>query len=170
MRASAVLVLTDVAAWAVIHAGTGYLAHRLPESFCTHDTWVTRLRGFERSGAIWRRLRVRRWKDRLPEAGDVFAGGVSKRHLPDRSSAGLQQFAAMTRRAEYGHWMCAVASPVFALWNPRWIAAVMVIYGIAVNAPFIAIQRYNRLRIEGVLGRPSARSRSARDTTGNSIP
>ena len=170
MRANAVLVLTDVAAWGIIHAGTGYLAHRLPESLCAHDTWVTRLRGFERGGRLWRLLRVQRWKDRVPEAGDVFAGGVSKRHLPGHSAAGLQQFAAMTRRAEYGHWMCAVSAPVFALWNPGWIAAVMVVYGVAVNAPFIAIQRYNRLRIEGVLGRLAARSRNDRDTTGNNIP
>ena len=170
MTAKVVLLIVDVAAWGAIHAGTGYLAHRLPESFCRRDTWITRLRRCERSGRIWRVLRVRRWKDRVPEAGAVFAGGVSKRHLPGSGEAGLQQFAAMTRRAEYGHWMCAAASPVFALWNPAWIAAVMVGYGVAVNAPFIAIQRYNRLRTEGPLARFAARSRSARGTTGNSIP
>ena len=43
--------------------------------------------------------------------------------------------------------------PLFVLWNPPPIAAVMVAYGVLVNAPFIAIQRYNRARVSRVLRR-----------------
>ena len=166
-----VMLTTDIAAWGIIHASTGYAAHRLSEAFCGRDTWLTRVRRFERSGRLWHVLRVHRWKDRLPEAGGLFQGGVSKRHLPARSDAGLLEFASMTRRAEMGHWMAAAAAPVFLIWNPRWIAIVMVVYGWAINAPFIAIQRYNRLRVEGVMVRRSAaRTRSRRGTNGSSIP
>ena len=42
------------------------------------------------------------------------------------------------------------------LWNPPWVALVMVGYGLAVNLPFIAIQRYNRTRVERVLARSAA--------------
>lgn len=158
-------VLVNVAAWGAIHAGTGYLAHRLPDARFAHDTWLTRLRPFERSGRLWQVTGVRRWKDRLPEAGELFHGGTSKRHLPDRSPAGLRRFALLTRRAEHAHWWAAAASPVFVLWNPLWIAGVMVAYGFGVNAPFILVQRYNRSRIERVLSRrssrPSAPSRAA---------
>jgi glycosyl-4,4'-diaponeurosporenoate acyltransferase len=165
------MLVTDVVAWGVIHGGTGYIAHRLPESLCRRDTWLTRRRRFERSGRIWRTLRVHRWKDRLPEAGDTFRGGVSKRHLPGRDDQGLLEFAALTRRAEMGHWMAAAASPVFAIWNPPWIAIVMVCYGVAVNAPFIAIQRYNRLRVDAAIGRrAAARARNRRGTSGSSMP
>ena len=166
-----VMLTADIAAWGLIHAGTGYIAHRLPDTFCGRETWLTRRRWFEQSGRLWQALRVHRWKDRLPEAGDVFRGGVSKRHLPARTSEGLLAFAAMTRRAEMGHWMAAIASPVFVLWNPRWIAVVMLVYGFAVNAPFIAIQRYNRLRVDAVIcRRVAARTRSLRGTSGSSIP
>jgi len=37
-------------------------------------------------------------------------------------------------------------------------SAVMVLYGVATNAPFIAIQRYNRARVARVLARRSASS------------
>ncbi|MCY7299577.1 MAG: hypothetical protein LH616_10240 [Ilumatobacteraceae bacterium] len=168
------MVGLDIVAWGAIHAGTGYLAHRLPESFCRRDTWLTTLRGWERSGRVWRVLRVHAWKDRLPEAGDVFEGGVSKRSLPGLDDAGLLQFAASTRRAEIGHWSAAACSPIFLVWNPLWISGVMVAYGLAVNAPFIAIQRYNRLRVSRVLVRRASRraasARRAADTTGNNIP
>ena len=168
------LVGLNIVAWGAIHAGTGYLAHRLPESFCRRETWLTKLRWWERSGRVWKVLRVHTWKDRLPEAGDLFEGGVSKRSLPALDDAGLLQFAASTRRAEFGHWSAAACSPVFLVWNPLWISGVMVGYGLGVNAPFIAIQRYNRLRVSRLLARRASRraasARRACDTTGNSIP
>ncbi len=169
-----VMVGLAIVAWGIIHAGTGYLAHRLPARLCERDTWLTTLRGWERSGRVWEVLRVHDWKDRLPEAGALFEGGVSKRALPALDDAGLQQFAASTRRAEIGHWSAAACSPIFLLWNPLWITGVMVVYGLAVNAPFIAIQRYNRLRVSRVLSRRASRraasARRATDTTGNNIP
>lgn len=168
------MVGIDIVVWGAVHAGTGYLAHRLPAPFCERETWLTDTRRWERSGRVWKILRVHAWKDRLPEAGDVFDGGVSKRSLPGLDDAGLRQFAASTRRAEIAHWSAAACSPVFILWNPVWISAVMVVYGLAVNAPFIAIQRYNRLRVSRVLERRACRraasARRAADTTGNNIP
>ncbi len=156
-------VAIDVVAWGLVHAGTGYMAHRLPTRAIDHDTWWTRGRAWERDGCWYTRLGIRRWKDRLPEAGAMFAGGVSKRRVPSLTTDGLQQFAAETRRAEYGHVACATAAPLFALWNPPGVAVVMVLYGVGVNAPFVAIQRYNRARIASVVARRS-RCRSARSS------
>ena len=139
-------VLIDVGAWAVIHSATGYAVHRLPLHRLQHDSWLLRPRSFERDGRLYERLGIRRWKDRLPEAGALFAGGVSKRHLPTAAEGGLPRFIAETRRAELGHWLAMAGGPLFVLWNPPAVAVVMMVYAVAVNAPFIAIQRYNRLR------------------------
>lgn len=144
-------VLVDIAAWAVFHAATGYAVHRLSVERLQRDTWLLRERGFERSGRLYERLAIRAWKDHLPEAGALFAGGVSKRRMSRRDPVSLQRFAAETRRAEYGHWAAMACGPLFALWNPPPIAAAMVAYGVVANAPFIAIQRYNRERIGRVL-------------------
>ena len=172
-------VLVDVAAWCVIHAGTGYAVHRLPLRRLQRDNRLLRLRPIEDDGRLYERLGIKRWKDRLPEAGALFAGGVSKRSLPAVTEGGLERFAAETRRAELGHWLAMAGGPLFVLWNPPSIAAVMVAYGILVNAPFIAIQRYNRARVSRCLARtrrlaePSSagtwRRRSA-DITGSSMP
>lgn len=149
-------VALDIVAWGLVHAGTGYMAHRLPGSAVARDTRWTRLRPWERDGRWYERVGIRSWKDRLPEAGAFFAGGLSKRRLPGFGTDHLLQFAAATRRAEYGHVACAAAAPLFVLWNTGAVAAVMVLYGVAVNAPFVAIQRYNRGRIAAVvIGRRS---------------
>ena len=44
-------------------------------------------------------------------------------------------------------------SPLFLLWNPPLPAALLVAYGVGINLPFIAIQRYNRLRIQSIIAR-----------------
>ncbi|CAA9355821.1 MAG: hypothetical protein AVDCRST_MAG36-2295 [uncultured Nocardioidaceae bacterium] len=150
----ALTLAADVLAWGVFHTATGYAAHRLADERLARDGWLLRPRRFETAGRWYRRrLRVHRWKDRLPEAGDLFAGGVSKRHLRATDLAGLQGFARETRRAELTHWWGMCCGPVFALWNPPLATGLLVGYGVAVNLPFIAVQRYNRFRIEALLER-----------------
>jgi glycosyl-4,4'-diaponeurosporenoate acyltransferase len=151
-------VVVDVAAWALFHAATGYAVHRLPLVRLQRDNWLLRPRHFEHDGRLYERFRIRRWKDTLPEAGALFPGGMSKRHIIHSDACGLRRFAAEPRRAELGHWSAAACGPVFVLWNPPVVAAVMIAYGVLINAPFIAIQRYNRLRIGRVLARRNGSS------------
>jgi glycosyl-4,4'-diaponeurosporenoate acyltransferase len=119
------VVLADSAAWAGWSVVVGYGATRLGDTTLGHDSWLTRLRSWERDGRWYERVGIRRWKDRLPEAGAVFRRGRSKRALPGRADADLERFAAETRRAELVHWVIPVLTPVFALWNPAPLVAAM---------------------------------------------
>ena len=155
------LVLLDVVAWGIIHAGTGYLVHRLPARRFEHDTWLTRARRWEGDGRFYvDRLRIKRWKHLLPEAGALFAGGFDKKHLTGgRDPVYLALYERETRRAELGHWLAAAGAPLFFLWNPWPVGVVMLAYATAVNGPCISSQRYNRLRIRRILrnvARPGA--------------
>lgn len=147
-------VAVDVAAWACIHASTGYLVHRLPARRFERDTALTRPRAVERGGRLYTNvLRIKRWKGRLPEAGAFFAGGFDKKQLAGASDHDLLTFARETRRAELGHWLAAFAAPIFFLWNPPGVGVVMLVYAILANGPCIAAQRYNRLRLVRILRR-----------------
>jgi glycosyl-4,4'-diaponeurosporenoate acyltransferase len=151
-------VAVDVIAWGAFHAGTGYAAHRLSDKRLSREGWLLRPRPFEVGGRWYRRrLRIHRWKDRLPEAGALFAGGVSKRELPSYDIAGLELFVRETRRAELTHWWAMACGPLFVLWNPPLASALLVAYGVLANLPFILIQRYNRFRAQSVLARLSRR-------------
>lgn len=158
----ALTIIVDVIAWGVFHAATGYAAHRLTGARLSHDGWGLRARPFESGGRLYRRwLKIHRWKDRLPEAGALFAGGVSKRALPATDRDGLQLFVRETRRAELAHWWALWCGPLFALWNPPLATALLVTYGVLANLPFILIQRYNRFRAERLLERLYRRARTA---------
>jgi glycosyl-4,4'-diaponeurosporenoate acyltransferase len=145
-------VVVDVVVWAVLGVTVGYALHRTPSTRLDHDTWLTRLRPFERSGHAYERLGIRRWKDRLPEAGALFAGGVSKRTAGGRDQ--LEHFATETRRAEWTHWLLLAAAPVFVVWNPWYLVVAMVAYALVANLPCLVVQRYNRARIERMTTRP----------------
>jgi len=138
------VAIANVVWWAAVHASTGYLVHRLPVGALQRGGVLP----FERR--LYERLAIRRWKDRLPEAGALFAGGVSKRHVRRSTVA---RFVVETRRAELGHWLAMLGGPVSVLWNPPIGDVVMVVYGVLVNAPFVAVQRYNRVRALRVIGR-----------------
>jgi glycosyl-4,4'-diaponeurosporenoate acyltransferase len=100
-------------------------------------------------------MRIKQWKDLLPDAGALFQGGVSKQDLVGRDREHLERFAVETRRAELTHWLILTAAPWFFLWNPWWLGLAMVGYGIVANVPCVAIQRYNRARLLRIIRRPS---------------
>ncbi len=155
-RRNLVIVLIDAGVWATWSAVCGYVAHRIPASRLSRDRGLFRIRRFEAGGRFYERwLRIKRWKDRLPEAGALFRGGVSKRRVGGTDREHLESFAVETRRAELTHWLILAAGPWFLLWNPWWLGLAMVGYAIVANVPCLAIQRYNRARLLRMIPRPS---------------
>ena len=117
----------------------------------TEHRW-SRLRSFETGGDFYDdRLRIRRWKDRVPETGGWF--GVSKRQLPGWSTDDLERFALECHRGELTHWAILFAIPFFAIWSSGWALALVIGVGLAASVPFIAICRYNRLRVLAIVER-----------------
>ncbi|MFN7149105.1 MAG: glycosyl-4,4'-diaponeurosporenoate acyltransferase [Microthrixaceae bacterium] len=152
-------VAVSCVAWVLIGLVTGWFLHRRSIASLEHDGWLTRPRRFEQDGRWYQRnLRIRRWKDRLPEKGDLFPDGFSKRHLIDRSTPHLERFVAETRRAELVHWSNMAAGPLFLIWCSPLLGACMIAFGVIAHLPFIVIQRYNRARLLVVLRRRAARS------------
>ena len=152
-------IVADAAVWATWGTAVGYVAARAPDARFAHDTWLTRIRVWERDGRTWERLGVRRWKAVVPELGALF-GGRSKRRLPSWDRDGLAQLALETRRAETVHWAVPLVLGLMPIWSPAWVTAVMAAYAVAANAPCIVIQRYNRARVRRSLDRRAVTRRT----------
>lgn len=147
-----VAVALSSVAWALVSVLVGWRGARWPEARLG-DGPVTRLRAWEDDGRAWqRRLRVRRWKDRLPEAGTAF-GGLSKRRVPSRRTPDLQRFRAETVRAERVHWLILASTPLHAVWCRPTLFVAMVAFGVVANVPFIVVQRFNRGALDRILRR-----------------
>jgi glycosyl-4,4'-diaponeurosporenoate acyltransferase len=147
------VLAVDAAAWTVWALLAGWWHRRTPHQALHGDGAVLRLRRFEMAGSWYeQRLRIKRWKDRLPETGGRF-GGMSKRRLPGPGIDDLERFRAECCRGERTHWTIVAATPAFALWTPRDLFLAIAGCGVAGNAPFMAVLRYNRARITSILQR-----------------
>jgi glycosyl-4,4'-diaponeurosporenoate acyltransferase len=151
-------VLVSSLVWAATSVVVGAVAARWSIERLSVPGPVTRLRGWEDDGAWWQRhLRVRRWRDALPEAGSFF-GGYSKRHLRSRDTADLARFRCETVRAERVHWLLMGSSLLHLVWCRPAVWAGMVAFGVVANAPCIVVQRANRGRLERLLERRATRN------------
>lgn len=147
-----VIAIIDAGVWAAWSTACGYVAHRLPPQKLTRDRGVLRLLRVERDRRVYdRALRVKRWKDLLPEAGSLFRGGFSKRRVLRHDREYLERFVVETRRAELAHWPILALGPFFFLWNPWWLGIAMVGYAVVANVPCVLVQRYNRARLYRML-------------------
>ncbi len=147
----AAIIGLNVLLWAGWSLAVGYVAHRRPVRAFSRDTWLYRVRRFEAGGRLYERWGIRRWKDRLPEAGALFTGGLAKRQLAGHDMAAIERFMAETRRAEWTHWWITGITPAFALFNPPAVMPLIVLYALAVNGPCLVVQRYNRARLGRLL-------------------
>lgn len=146
-----VIALINTLAWPVIQIGLAWTFTRMPDRWFARDPRASNCPCEKRF--LERALRVKDWKDRLPDAASWFAGGFAKAKLRETDPEYLRRFIRETRRGELCHW-CAIACVAFFLpWNPWWADLVITAYAIAANFPCILVQRYNRIRLSKFLSR-----------------
>lgn len=136
--------------WPVIQFALAWAFTRVPVAWFNPAKPLA----WEESGRVYERVfGIRRWKDRLPDAARWFGGGFPKGRLAAKDSNYLRRFMRETWRGELCHWTALACAPVFFLWNPLWADALMVVYALTANLPCILVQRYNRVRLGGLLVR-----------------
>lgn len=150
----AVAIVLSSLTWMAVSFAVGYRAVRWTPAWLDRTGPFTTIRSWEADGAFWQRtLAVGRWKDRVPDAGGFFAGGRPKGSVGSRATERLEDFRRETVRAERVHWLILCSTPIHLLWCRPVLAASMVVFGLALNVPFIVIQRFNRGRIDRLLAR-----------------
>ncbi len=140
----------------------------LPERFFRPERWWFRTRDWERDGEVYRGLlRIDRWKDRLP-ALDTWHR-FSKKRLSDANHSYLRRFVIETCRAESNHVRAVASVVLMRVWTPLDLWLTCLVIAVAGNLPFILIQRYNRPRLQRILGRIEQRELAA-DGNGELTP
>ena len=113
---------------------------------------VYRTHKWEKNGAFYIKvLKIKKWKDKLPQF--VLKGGFSKKNLEKNAFNNgkyIQDFMLETCRGEWNHLMGCMYSVISIFLNPPAYAILFSIIVMVCNAPFIAIQRYNRIRLKRI--------------------
>ncbi|WP_341282135.1 hypothetical protein [Paenibacillus sp. FSL H8-0537] len=165
----AVLAL-NIGGWLIVHLGVSYLLASLPQRWFAGEGWRSLETGrsskgkwyFERGAKPKQSFKsgeerfydqvlfIRAWKDRMPDGSFLFRKGFQKKRLARRGKAYYQEYHGETLRGEWAHWLSIVPAPLFFIWNEPLYGYLMVGYALAANLPFIAILRYNRLRLRRI--------------------
>ncbi len=158
------IIFANISGWLAMHLLVAWAGTRLPADCFNERRFPFRSRKWESGGRLYESVfRIRVWKDLLPDGAAWFRGGFPKAVLRSRKRAYLARFVKETCRGEAVHWMVMAASPLFFIWNPPGVGAIMIAYGVMVNLPCILIQRYNRNRLlrlcgpDGTIGNAATR-------------
>lgn len=134
----------------------------IPEKYLDYRRWPFREKKWEDGGNVYQRLfKVKVWKHQLPELSDFFSKSFSKKKIEPRNQAYLEKYVAESCRAEMAHWSIILLAFISVVANDCVVSMLMV--AIALNMPFIVIQRYNRPRIMRLLRQLNRRNRSFGD-------
>lgn len=132
----------------------------LPKKWFDYNKKIFRVK--ENEINFYKKIKIRSWKDKIPEAGQT--ANFKKDHIyqPD-NPAYIEQFILETCYGSVLHLLCIFSSLLFSflglLWNGFWIMTfpVAIVYSI-LNVPSFMIQRYNRPRLIKKLERMKQKS------------
>ena len=157
MQRLVLLLVVDIAVVAGLSVAIGATAPRWPARWLMHDVFP--LMHCE-TPVAYRRLGVPRLARRLPELGALF-GGASKAQLPGRDPASLRAYLVEVRRAELVHLLSMLTWIPLVAFNPWWLTVAFAAIVIAVNLPFLAVLRHNRLRLARLVAAGETRKGAA---------
>lgn len=113
---------------------------------------------FEKNGALYRRLGIHKWQNRIPDMSRIFPGLMPRKAIAGKPTA--YQLEVMLREtcvAECIHGVLCLCG-LLCLWLWRGMGGIIVtVLYILGNIPFILVQRYNRPRLQRLYLRLTAK-------------
>lgn len=130
-----------------------YIGNHYDRSWFHWDKFPYRPFSWEKSGKLYRKLRVQKWKDRVPDASKRHKDMYEKKVNIQPDTENLRRLVQETCVAEFVHYqLIFLCQPVLKLW-PGVGGRVVFALCIVGNLVFAVIQRYNRPRLLRVLQR-----------------
>lgn len=130
------------------------LAHPLGQALPAHfrpDRFPFRPWKWEKNGRVYTKLAIDKWKTLVPDMSRLFPDMVKKQLPADTGAITAAQAASLvqeTCRAEAVHTASCLLGLAFLWLWPGWGgAAMLAVWVLLANLPFIRIQRYNRPRL-----------------------
>lgn len=137
---------------AILGISVFLLGRILPQKWFHYNRFPWRMWKLERAGAIYRKLRIHKWKDAFPDMSRIFPGIMPSKKLPRKIElAQIKEMIVETCIAECVHgFLCLAGLGCLFFWKGSGGIFVAVLYAIG-NIPYCLIQRYNRPKLIKIL-------------------
>lgn len=125
-----------------------FVGRILPKNWFHPDGGLFRLRAFEKNGAFYNRLKVKRWMNKVPDMSKILPGMMPPKSLspgirPEQLDLAVQE----TCIAEFVHVVLGLLGFFCVLiWEGIGGRILALLYLVG-NLPYIIIQRYNRPKL-----------------------
>lgn len=149
-----VIVILNMVAVPCIHLGLSWFYTRLPSSWFKPESFLFRLRMWEKAGAFYQSVfAIRTWKGMLPDAAPWF-DGFAKGNFKTKERSYIDRFIVETCRSEGAHYAQLIGLLITVIWNP-WPTAgiIMISYAFLSNLPCVLLQRFTRARLRRLLAK-----------------
>lgn len=146
-------------------AGIGILSFAvgrfLPKKWFDPQAFPYRAFPFEKDGSLYRRLRIQKWQNRIPDMSRILPGVMPRKAISGKpTGAQLDVMLRETCVAECIHvLLCFGGLLCIRLWRGVGGLVVAVLFFLG-NIPFVLVQRYNRPRLQRLYLRISAKEAS----------
>lgn len=146
------MLFHDLIIYIILSLVNTLISIKLPISLFHSGSWLYRERSWERKGQIYQDyFRVKKWKNQLPELSDFLTFLFSKKKMVKLDPDYLYIFVLETCRAELAHWCIIWSMLAFTLWRGTNSSVLVFFIAVALNLPYVIIQRYNRPRVLDML-------------------
>lgn len=153
------IILTNILLMIFYHLAVLWLCKNINYKFFNPERLLYKAKNWEHNGRFYiKYLKIKKWKDYLPQY--ISKNGFSKRNLLSITKLDtryINNFILETCRAEWNHFVCCLYFLISFTINPMPYALIFSIIPIAVNLPFIIIQRYNRIRLKKLTNKRKAK-------------
>ena len=103
---------------------------------------------FEKNGALYEKLNIRKWQEKVPDMSKLFPMLMPPKNLAGNYEERLPIMIKETCVAELTHIIVSIwGLPCLWMWPGIGGVTVTAIHIVLLNLPFILIQRYNRARL-----------------------
>ena len=141
-----VVLVFGVVSWIMFLLGMA-----IPRSNFDFEDAFYRPRKWEKNGRIYDRLKIRLWKDRMPDMSKFITRMYRKKLAGFRNAEHIRCLLNETCCAELIHVLSMVISPIYILLLDGISGVIVMILNFLGNIPFVLIQRYNRPRLAQIL-------------------
>ncbi len=116
----------------------------LPRDLFDENKFPYRLFDGEKNGTFYERLKVKKWKSRVPDMSTLTKRIFPKRIQGGITSKDVDRLVKESCVAELVHYiMCFFAIGIYNIWQGNMGVILAILYALG-NLPYAMIQRYNR--------------------------
>ncbi len=123
------------------------VGNALPRRWFHSDRFPYKSYRWEKDGKFYRKLKIQKWKDKLPDMSKIDPTMYRKKVDTARSTENMERLIQETCVAEIVHDILIVMSLAVVRIQPGILGWVVWLCCILGNLPFVLIQRYNRPRL-----------------------